>query len=83
MTSAHPWQLGTVPIEASDGMLRELVLAIGLPVALLVLAVLALEQWGDQLPPWLQRLAERPSWLWNTGIGLIIGLSLLRWLLQR
>jgi len=45
--------------------------------------VLAMEQWRDQLPPWLQRLAERPSWLWNTGIGLIIGLSLLRWLLQR
>jgi hypothetical protein len=33
--------------------------------------------------PWLQRLAERPSGLWSTGIGLIIGLSLLRWLLQR
>jgi hypothetical protein len=48
-----------------------LVLAIGLPV--LLLTALALEQ----------RLAERPSWLWNTGIGLIIGLSLLRWLLQR
>jgi hypothetical protein len=31
----------------------------------------------------LQRLAKRPSWLWNAGIGLIIGLSLLRWLLQR
>jgi len=45
--------------------------------------VLALEHWGDRLPPWLQRLAERPAWLWNTGIGLIIGLSLLRWLLQR
>jgi hypothetical protein len=30
--------------------------------------VVALEQWRDQLPPWLQRLAERPSWLWNTGI---------------
>jgi hypothetical protein len=27
-------------------------------------------------------LAKRPSWLWNTCIGLIIGLSLLRWLLQ-
>lgn len=64
-------------------MLRELVLAIGLPVALLLLAVLALEHWGDRMPCWLQRLAERPSWLWNTGIGLIIGLSLLRWLLQR
>ena len=64
-------------------MLRELVLAIGIPLVLLLLAVLALEQWLDQLPPWLQRLTERPSWLWNTGIGLIIGLSLLRWLLQR
>ena len=58
-------------------MLRELVLAIGIPLFLLLLAVLAMEQWRDQLPPWLQRLAERPSWLWNTGIGLIIGLSLL------
>ena len=50
---------------------------------MLLLAVLAMEQWRDQLPAWLQRLAERPSWLWNTGIGLIICLSLLRWLLQR
>ncbi|MFM9100957.1 MAG: hypothetical protein ACKOPS_06295 [Cyanobium sp.] len=64
-------------------MLRELVQAISIPLALLLLAVLALEHWGDRLPPWLQRLAERPAWLWNTGIGLIIGLSLLRWLLQR
>jgi hypothetical protein len=64
-------------------MLRELVLAIGLPLALLLLAVLVLEQWGDRMPARLQQLAQRPSWLWNTGIGLIIGLSLLRWLLQR
>ena len=64
-------------------MLRELVLAIGIPLLVLLLAVLAVEQWVDRLPPWLQRLAERPSWLWNIGIGLIIGLSLLRWLLQR
>ena len=64
-------------------MLRELVLAIGIPLVLLLLAVLAMEQWRDQLPAWLQRLAEHPSWLWNIGIGLIIGLSLLRWLLQR
>jgi hypothetical protein len=64
-------------------MLRELILAIGIPLLLLLLAVLALEQWGDRLPPWSQRLAHRPAWIWNTGIGLIIGLSLLRWLLQR
>jgi len=38
-------------------MLRELVQAIGIPLALLLLAVLALEHWGDRLPPWLQRLA--------------------------
>ena len=64
-------------------MLRELALAIGIPLLVLLLAVLVLKQWGDRLPPWLQRLAERPSWFWNTGIGLIIGFSLLRWLLGR
>ncbi|MCP9800111.1 hypothetical protein [Synechococcus sp. RedBA-s] len=64
-------------------MLAELVLAIGIPVALLLLAVLALEHWGDRLPRWLQRLSQRPSLLWNAGVGLIIGLSMLRWLLQR
>ena len=42
-------------------MLRELVLAIGIPLVLLLLAVLAMEHWRDQLPAWLQRLAERPS----------------------
>jgi hypothetical protein len=64
-------------------MFRDLVLAIGFPLAVLLLAVLAMEQWRDRLPAWVQRLARRPSWIWNTGIGLIIGLSLLRWLLQR
>jgi hypothetical protein len=63
-------------------MLRELLLAIGIPLALFSLAVLALEQWGDQLPPWLQRINQRRSLIWNIGIGLIILLSLLRWLLQ-
>ena len=33
-------------------MLRELVLAIGIPLLVLLLAVLALEQWRDQLPAW-------------------------------
>ncbi|MCT0218042.1 hypothetical protein KQ304_03355 [Synechococcus sp. CS-1329] len=64
-------------------MLPELVLAIGIPLVVLLLAVLALEHWGDRLPRWLQGLSQRPSLLWNAGVGLIIGLSLLRWLLQR
>lgn len=64
-------------------MLRELVLALGLPLLVLLLGVLALEHWGDRLPPWLQRLRARPSWIWNGGMVLIVGLSLLRWLLRR
>jgi hypothetical protein len=62
---------------------RDLVLALGIPVLCLLLAGLALDQWGERLPAWLQGLRQRPSWIWNTGIGLIIGLSFLRWLLQR
>ena len=64
-------------------MLRELLLASDIPLLLLLLAVLALEQWRDQLPAGLERLAERLPWRWNTGIGLIISLSLLHWLQQR
>ncbi len=64
-------------------MTRDLLLAIGIPLGLLLLAILALEQWRDSLPGWIQQLSDRPSRLWNIGVGLIIGLSLLRWLLQR
>ena len=64
-------------------MAPELLLAIGLPLGLLLLALLAQKTWGDRLPTWLLRLSRRPALLWNIGIGLILGLSLLRWLLQR
>ena len=64
-------------------MARDLLLAIGIPLGLLLLAMLALEQRQEGLPSWLQRLSRRPSLLWNIGVGLIITLSLLRWLLQR
>lgn len=64
-------------------MARDLLLSIAVPLGLLLLAVLALERCQDRLPLWLQRLSARPSRLWNIGVGLIIGLSLLRWLLSR
>ncbi|MCS5700971.1 hypothetical protein NZK32_18175 [Cyanobium sp. FGCU-52] len=64
-------------------MLTELLLAIGLPLSLLLTLVLVLEHGGDRWPSWLQRLSQRPSLLWNVGVGLIITLSLLRWLLKR
>jgi len=35
------------------------------------------------LHPWLQRIKQRRSLIWKIGIGLIILLSFLRWLLQR
>ena len=64
-------------------MLREFVLAIGIPLVLLLLAVLALERSGGQLPLWLQRIKQRRALLWKLVIGLVIVLSLLRWLLHR
>jgi hypothetical protein len=64
-------------------MFRESLRAITIPLQVLLLAVLAQGRWSDRLPPWLQRLAERPSRLWNTGLGLILCLSLLRWVMQR
>lgn len=64
-------------------MVRELLLAIGIPLALLLLGVLALEQLGDRLPYWLQRLAQQSGLVWNIGLGMIIALSALRWLLRR
>jgi hypothetical protein len=62
---------------------RDLVLAVGLPVVVLLTGTLLLQRWGEHLPPWLHRLSERPSLIWNAGIGLIVALSLLRWLLRR
>jgi hypothetical protein len=35
--------------------LYAVILGIGIPLALLLLAELALEQWRDPLPAWLQR----------------------------
>ena len=64
-------------------MLLNILLAIGIPLTLLLLTKLALVHWGYQLPPWLQRILQRRTLIWNIGIGLIIFLSLLRWLLQR
>lgn len=64
-------------------MLRELVLAMGIPLLSLLLAMQALERWRDQLPAWLHRLAARPAWIWNPGIVLITALTVLRLLLRR
>ena len=62
-------------MQRGGSILQKIVLAIVMPLALLMLAVLALERWGNQLHPWLQRIIKRRSLIWNTGIGMIIVLS--------
>ena len=71
-------RLSPLPTMAAD-----LLLALLLPTALLLVATVLLLQHGSQLPRWLERLRRHRSLLWNSGIGLIIGLSALRWLLAR
>lgn len=60
-----------------------LLLALGIPLLLVLLGVWLLENNRGQLPGWLARVSRREAVIWNTGIGLIIGLSLLRWLVHR
>jgi hypothetical protein len=62
---------------------HDLVIAIGLPLLLVLAGFLAMEHWGNALPPWLRSVSRRRAWLWNGGVGLMIALSLLRWWMRR
>jgi hypothetical protein len=64
-------------------MLQELLLALGLPLLLLLITVLALQHPDRPLAIQLQRLAGAAPRLVPIGFGLVLSLSLLRWLLQR
>ncbi|SBO44880.1 hypothetical protein [Cyanobium sp. NIES-981] len=64
-------------------MAADLILALGLPLVLLLLGGWLLLQSRGRLPAWLERLRRHQGTIWNTGIGLLIGLSALRWLLGR
>jgi hypothetical protein len=57
-----------------------LVIALGVPLVLVVGGTLLLERQRGNLPGWLQRLSRREALLWTTGVGLLIGLGLLRFL---
>ncbi|MCT0225697.1 hypothetical protein [Synechococcus sp. CS-1328] len=64
-------------------MAIELLIALVLPVVLLITATLLLESHPGNLPRPLGWLRRRQSLIWNSGIGLILGLSALRYLLTR
>lgn len=63
--------------------LPALLIALGVPLLLLLGFTLLLEQRRGRLPGWMARLSRHDALLWNTGVGLMIGLSLLRVLLGR
>ncbi|MEA5442965.1 hypothetical protein [Cyanobium gracile] len=63
--------------------LPALLIALGVPLLLLLGFTLLLEQRRGHLPGWLAALSGRDALLWNIGVGLLIGLSLLRVLLGR
>ncbi|TVS05713.1 MAG: hypothetical protein EA413_06130 [Cyanobium sp. PLM2.Bin73] len=64
-------------------MSQTLFLVLVIPLALLLLGTVLLERHQGRLPAWVERLSRHQGWIWNGGIGLIIALSLLRFLLGR
>ena len=64
-------------------MTIELLIALGLPIAYLMLTTVILSTRPQQLPRFLQRLTARDALLWNTMVGITIGAAALRWALNR
>jgi len=60
-----------------------LFLALALPLLAMAVFTWLLLRFPERLPHWLQRLSKREAILWNIGIGLLISLSALRYLLGR
>lgn len=64
-------------------MTIELLIALGLPLAYLVISAAVLSTGHQRLPRFLQRLTARDALLWNTMVGITIGAAALRWALNR
>jgi hypothetical protein len=64
-------------------MTKELLIALGLPIAYVVLSTAFLAGRHQQLPRFAQRLTARDALLWNTVVGIAIAAAAMRWALQR
>ena len=64
-------------------MTIELLIALGLPLAYMVISTAVLSTRHQRLPRFLQRLTARDALLWNTMVGDTIGAAALRWALNR
>jgi hypothetical protein len=61
----------------------ELLLAVGIPIAYLLISTALLLSRHKTLPPFLLRLSTRRAVAWNTMVGLSIALEALRWAKSR
>jgi len=68
---------------ADAAMRTELLIALGIPAAYLLVSTLLLLQRPQTLPPFLQRISARRAIAWNTMVGLSIGVGAIRWALSR
>jgi hypothetical protein len=57
----------------------ELLIALGVPTAYLLISTLLVLQRPKTLPPLLQRFSTRRAIAWNTMVGLSITVGALRW----
>ncbi len=58
-----------------------LLLALGIPLLLVLSLTLLVWNHPERLPQALQRLSRREALFWNIGIGLLIALSAIRYLM--
>ncbi len=63
--------------------MTELLLALGIPTAYLLLTPLVVLNHRERLPGVLQRLSTRNAIAWNTMVDISIALGALRWALSR
>jgi hypothetical protein len=61
----------------------EILLALGIPSAYLLVSTALLLSRHKTLPPFLQRLSTRRAIAWNTMVGVSIGLGAVRWAMNR
>jgi len=64
-------------------MTTELLLALGIPPAYLLVSTALLLKRDFELPRFVQRLNSRDALLWNTMVGITIAVGALRWALSQ
>lgn len=64
-------------------MKTELLIALGIPLAYLLVRTAILLQGDFELPRFVQRLNSRDALLWNTMVGITIAVGAVRWALSR